>query len=610
MSEFITNISPAITFFAILASLYVFIVPEKYKNKKHIGLLYKLCLWLAGLFMLEFIVEIGRYIFSFPDINRYLLNYFSSDSIKDLMSKAEIRYFSTFYMYFFICFVCICFVISFVKENFKSKRRDFVRELLYDKDKEFLSEKLHGNLKYKKKLRLYAGNEEYVTIPQDIVLLREKSFLNNSNLRTIEIHKNCFIEPGAFVNCNNLEKIVSKNENYVFENGILYWVDIIEKVKIKKEILFAVSSLTDYVIDENVEIIRKYAFANTKIKNLMLSKLPSFDSKENEFVKKLVIEEFAFYKCHNLKIIDIPENVSEIENYAFALCTSLSEINFAETNGIILLKIPLGCFYKCYNLKTVNWYSNIVEIGAYAFAFCRSLKTIYIGQLVSKIGESAFYNCVNLENINFTHRVFSHCRSIYNLNKLDNDVLFKSNAQIDNEILKEFEKNIEKIIDKCDSEKNIETYIDKFISKILFPTYNGIIENNYKLKIEEEAFSNCKKLKEVVIPNYVTEIGEGAFIMCVNIRQVEFEKGSEIEEIPLMCFFYCINLKKMVLPERLRNIEQQAFFCCEKLKNMSVSDNSKLKLNKISERAFAGCPLINKDFYESAENIAVNAFDN
>ncbi|MFW5804275.1 MAG: leucine-rich repeat domain-containing protein, partial [bacterium] len=62
------------------------------------------------------------------------------------------------------------------------------------------------------------------------------------------------------------------------------------------------------------------------------------------------IGNWAFYNCHNLTSLTVPEGVTEIGDGAFYGCTYIEELNLPSS----LLKIGDNSFAKCENLKSLT----------------------------------------------------------------------------------------------------------------------------------------------------------------------------------------------------------------------------------------------------------------
>lgn len=114
-----------------------------------------------------------------------------------------------------------------------------------------------------------------------------------------------------------------------------------------------------------------------------------------------LIGDWAFYKCQNLKKVDIPENsVSRIGDFAFSECKSLSDLVLP--NGVTSLGESA---FQNAGIKHITLSNNLLSIGDFAFLYCKELEGIVIGDGLETIGESAFWGCENLLNITIPENV-------------------------------------------------------------------------------------------------------------------------------------------------------------------------------------------------------------
>ena len=100
------------------------------------------------------------------------------------------------------------------------------------------------------------------------------------------------------------------------------------------------------------------------------------------------------YKGKDSEVV-IPEGVTEIGDWAFERCRSLSSITIPES----VTEIGRDAFYYCSNLKSITIPEGVREIGRDAFRYCSSLTSITIPESVREIGEDAFYGCSSLTSI-------------------------------------------------------------------------------------------------------------------------------------------------------------------------------------------------------------------
>ena len=97
--------------------------------------------------------------------------------------------------------------------------------------------------------------------------------------------------------------------------------------------------------------------------------------------------------------------------------------------------------------------------------------------------------------------------------------------------------------------------------------YNGsdskvVVPSNVK-KIGM-AFMANKNIKEVILPEGVTEIGEYAFYQCSNLEEVVLP--SSVKKLGVRAFYACGNLRKINLSEGNNEIPDEVFTNCSRLK--------------------------------------------
>jgi len=103
-------------------------------------------------------------------------------------------------------------------------------------------------------------------------------------------------------------------------------------------------------------------------------------------------------------------------------------------------------------------------------------------------------------------------------------------------------------------------------------------------KICDLAFCKCKILEDINIPNNVTKIGNYSFAYCNKIKEVDFSKYKNLNNIGECAFAHCESLEKMLLPENITIIKDGCFLFCESLKSVTIPE----KVTIIEESAFNG----------------------
>ncbi len=144
----------------------------------------------------------------------------------------------------------------------------------------------------------------------------------------------------------------------------------------------------------------------------------------------------------------------------------------------------------------------------------------------------------------------------------------------------------------------IKRYYGKFNEETL--TVPATIDGKVVTEIDEFAFTNLRdneKVKIIIIPATVEIIKHGAFYGCVNIENIEFLDGSNLEVIQDSAFRNCSLLENIVLPDTLVSLGEKSFYGCSSLNSITIGEN----VSNIGSASFAYCDI---DFINlSEENV-------
>ena len=172
---------------------------------------------------------------------------------------------------------------------------------------------------------------------------------------------------------------------------------------------FDCKSLTSVSIPDQVTEIGNYAFEEcrglkyvqlgngiTQLYRETFANCESLvDIRWNENIT--AIGDYALYGCKSLPyLLDLPDNIKSIGNYAFSHCYSLTEV-ITPTN---LETIGEAAFWDCRGLNKVTIPSASASIiGKYSFVNCTALTDVELSNSITSIGDSAFLDCSKLTSI-------------------------------------------------------------------------------------------------------------------------------------------------------------------------------------------------------------------
>ena len=102
-------------------------------------------------------------------------------------------------------------------------------------------------------------------------------------------------------------------------------------------------------------------------------------------------------ECVKLPTITIPASVVEIEGRAFENCRMLSSIDFAEDGALTM--IGDWAFYNCHELTNIVIPERVTEIGHAAFYGCTYLTEITLPSSVKEVADNGFAFCGKLQKM-------------------------------------------------------------------------------------------------------------------------------------------------------------------------------------------------------------------
>ena len=252
----------------------------------------------------------------------------------------------------------------------------------------------------------------------------------------------------------------------------------------------------------------------------------------------------AFYGCSSLTSIVIPNSVTSIGGSAFYYCDSLTSITFEEESK--LKSIGESAFSNCSSLASIVIPNSVTSIGKWAFSNCSSL-TIYCESSSKPSGWDSYWN--------------NSGRPVY-WGVIQEDIIYQDGLQY-------------LIING----KAVVTGYEANETKVIIPNTIEVKGVIYEVtSIGKMAFSNCRSLASIVIPNGVTSIGESAFYYCDSLTSITFEEESKLKSIGESAFYYCNKITSIIIPNGVTSIGNEAFWGCFRL--VEVYNLSNLVITK------------------------------
>lgn len=338
-----------------------------------------------------------------------------------------------------------------------------------------------------------------------------------------------------------------------------------------------VGTSLDVVIPEGITVIGENAFSNSLIVKVTMPKT-LIEIQNNAFAQctSLITVDFndcklekigdkAFNNCSMIETLELPASLKIIGAYAFNSLVSLESILFQEG----LETIDTYAFQGCKSLTEITLPEGLTAMGVGAFSSCALLKKVILPDSLTHIPDVAFNLCIQLADINFTETLESIGSGAFISTAFKEIDIPASVTSIGHSAFFSCTKVV-----KVTIRGNVST-LDSVFGRFfaleelnIYGDIGSIIGYDFVLseKLDKVHFYGTvgtitnmafvgTQIKEVVFHEYVDTIDEYAFNYNKNLERVHFEKGVGL-------------------------ITGSAFNTCEKITTWSVGENSGLVVDE------------------------------
>ena len=355
----------------------------------------------------------------------------------------------------------------------------------------------------------------------------------------------------------------------------------------------------------------------------------------------------AFKGCTSVEEVTIPKGILTVSNSAFEGCSGLTDVTIAAKT------INAKAFAECKNLKAVKMEEGVTTIQGMAFANTQiSAVTIpstlttagttkegtiekgpFAGTMIAtvhgqtedstevqegatilpetqKIPDNLFLGCTSIIDVQIPKTVTEIGQKAFKDASSVENVTFAVNTETGKV------KGVEKIgisaFDGCSSLQ--ELVLPETVTEVLqgaFANEGALVKADMSRaaslkKWDKESFKGDTALAEVVLPTAggITAIPDGAFAGCTSLTGENLKIPKNIVTITANAFKES-GLKKLYIPNQVTMIGASAFEACKNLEDVHISNN----ISIISQSTFKNCEKLKKiEIPVKVDQIGTNAF--
>ncbi len=343
------------------------------------------------------------------------------------------------------------------------------------------------------------------------------------------------------------------------------------------------SAEADFTIDKN-GVILEYNGTDTEVV------IPSSISS----ITPLSIGRYAFYRNTKITSVELPEEITTIEQGAFDGCKSLTSIDLSKITAI-----GDRAFYGCEGLTEVD-ITMVTSLGDYAFSRCANLDGLKIdgtGNMfnndLTELPDYCFYDTmlsrpINLNNITLLGK-YTFGYTLMTSIDISNITSLGNYAFAENSVLSDIDANNDGIFNPA-----LSVIPDYCFTECWSLT--GNIDLNNVLEIGEGAFS-LSGIISTDLSNIIS-MGSEAFAECEELLSIDSKKDGTFSDalliIPYNCFWKSYKLTGDIDFNNVTNIGGDAFY------KTSITSVKLSNVTTINYSAFYECYSLNQIVADSS----------
>ena len=256
------------------------------------------------------------------------------------------------------------------------------------------------------------GNLTSITIPNSVTSIGNSAFTGCSGLTSITIPNSVTsIGGSAFHECTGLTSLTIPNSVTSIGGSAFSDCSSVEYLSVSNNNVESIGMWAFFGLDALKEITMKAPSVEDYCKSKLSKLLYDSANINDDAIRKIEIngeemidwsipasvtqiEDYTFYNCPSITSVTLPKTITTIGKSAFENCTSITSMDIPNK----VTRIGNNAFKKC-PLATITIPNNVTTIGSSAFNSCDKLSSVILGESVDSIGGNAFYGCRKLYDI-------------------------------------------------------------------------------------------------------------------------------------------------------------------------------------------------------------------
>ena len=369
----------------------------------------------------------------------------------------------------------------------------------------------------------------------------------------------------AFEHCYSLKKIIFEDGNEPLRLGYIY-----------DDYYYDSCRGREYINNDGQRVVCDFVglFFDCPLETLYLGRnLIYREEYRGNYDDGYYYDSSPFFNQTELTSVTVGQAVTEIGDYTFKTCRNLAEVHISDVASWCNVKFesaksnPISITKSLYLNDTLVTEliipESVTEIGDYAFYDCRSISSVNFPESITKIGTGAFYGIPLLNNFSDGVVYIGKVLYAYKGTMPENTLIKVKDGTV---CIREFafleQDNLSSIT------------FPKSVTEIGGSAFKGCTEltsvaiPEHVTTINDSTFLNCTALTSVNIPKGLRTVGENAFKGCCSL--MAFEAPESVTYIGDYAFYGCSSLISLNTGDAA-SLGDSTFVGCYRLERVALN---------------------------------------